>query len=120
MAGNRLPLSTLPGFRKAYRSDRDAMPDDLRRRMYYFLQPGKSGQQETFAEAFAVALGGGSAVTLQSDFRQAFPRVMAHIRRQLETPRGTVSDASGPPHRRASATPARWRPQPSSGIVAQR
>ncbi len=76
--------SASPAFRRAFALDVKTMPARLRTQLDYFLQTGDGGPQEAFAEAFAVVLGGGSATSLQREFKAAFPRVLTWMERALE------------------------------------
>lgn len=76
--------SAHPAFVAAYNQDSAAMGDQLRRHLTYYLQPRAAGRQETFAEAFAIVLGGGSDESLRPQFVRAFPAVMQTMRRFID------------------------------------
>lgn len=67
-------------FRRAYQIDVKAMEAGLAQRLNYYLQDADVGRQETFAEAFALVVGGGSDVDLKREFRHAFPTVIKTVR----------------------------------------
>ncbi|HUG68338.1 MAG TPA: hypothetical protein VMM76_11335 [Pirellulaceae bacterium] len=100
-------LSASPQFMEAYRHDMSRIPHADRDLLAYYLQTGQSGSQETFAEAFAVALGGGSSDMEPAVFEASFPRVMAFARASIAgpAPTGTVTT----PTRAAQATTIRQR-----------
>ena len=85
MAGRPFGLrSATPDFAAAYRRDVAGMAGSLRRSVAYYLQPKPAGPQEAFAEAFAIALGGGSDVTKRQDIVDAFPEVLAFVKQDIE------------------------------------
>jgi hypothetical protein len=75
-------------FLLAYHADVKQLPSEAGREMAYYLQPSEAGRQEAFAEAFGIALGGGSDVTKESAFRQTFPHVLAFVQRELDRTAG--------------------------------
>ncbi|MDA1052805.1 MAG: hypothetical protein O3C40_20315 [Planctomycetota bacterium] len=79
-------LSASQHFLHAYQQDvsRIALAD--RNALAYYLQDSRNGLQETFAEAFAVALGGGSSDIQAVAFETHFPRVMAYARKSISEP----------------------------------
>lgn len=62
-------------FLAAYHRDIQELSAAQRADMDYYLQNGAAGRQETFAEAFAILLGGGSDTDKRSIFEESFPRV---------------------------------------------
>lgn len=79
-------LSSSPEFMEAYRNDTARILQAQRDNLAYYLQAGRSGSQETFAEAFAVALGGGSSDMESAAFEASFPRVLAYARKSIADP----------------------------------
>ncbi len=73
-------LSASPGFRAAYESDVARMTSQQRETLAYYLQRSAAGRQETFAEAFAISLGGGADLANAAVFPQAFRHVMHWMR----------------------------------------
>ena len=69
-------LSASPAFLAAYQCDLAQLPASERDRLTYYLQAGSAGRQETFAEALAIALGGGSDDANAAEFAKRFPQVM--------------------------------------------
>jgi hypothetical protein len=70
-------------FKAAYDKDVAAMTPDVKKKLEYLLQPGGSGQQETFAEVFA-ALNGSSANPEQTGFiLQQFPETARLLQSKL-------------------------------------
>jgi len=82
--GQKQFLSATSGFRKAYDSDVAVMDTETRSSLNYFLQRDFAGRQETFAEAFAIELGGGSDTKHIEAFRNGFPRVLHFQRAAIE------------------------------------
>jgi len=76
--------SATPTFVSAYAHDVKCLSGEDRETLRYYLQRQPAGRQETFAEAFAVQLGGGSDVTKRSDFERAFPSVLDFVRQQID------------------------------------
>jgi len=76
--------SSSPRFLAAYESDIAVFSSDDREELAYYLQGNRAGRQETFAEAFAVLLGGGSDVTKAERFQQAFPSVLGFLRTSID------------------------------------
>ncbi|MFN8388910.1 MAG: hypothetical protein U0136_01310 [Bdellovibrionota bacterium] len=78
----------------AYRADWDRLPTGLKSKdspVNYFLQPEynsdfRAGQQEAFAEAFQIALGGPGAQSCEK-FADRFPNVLRAVREFVETER---------------------------------
>jgi hypothetical protein len=66
-------------FRAAYLADAQDMDQETRQRLHYYFQKPVAGKQEAFAEAFAVALGGGSDELHHEDFERGFPRVLRYV-----------------------------------------
>jgi len=67
-----------PAFRRAYQGDVSAMTSESRVELLYFTQP-RVGRRETFAEAFAVAVGLPTPA-FEDQFATAFPRSVAFVR----------------------------------------
>ena len=76
--------SSGPDFVEAYAHDVVRLSTDEREPLLYYLQSRPAGWQETFAEAFAVTLGGGSDVTKRQPFEQAFPSVLERVQRDID------------------------------------
>ena len=79
-------LSASSHFVQAYQQDRSRIEAADRASFAYYLQDGRNGLQETFAEAFAVVLGGGSSDIAATEFETHFPRVTAFTREAIATP----------------------------------
>lgn len=75
--------SSSPEFLRAYSQDVQSLKQPRRDAMNYYLQSSKAGRQETFAEAFAFVLGGGSDVTRQQEFAESFPAVLEYLRQEI-------------------------------------
>jgi Anthrax toxin lethal factor, N- and C-terminal domain len=73
-------LSESPQFVLAYRNDAARIGSQHRKSLTYYLQDSRTGIQETFAEAFAVVLGGGSSEIAPEKFESHFPQVTAFAR----------------------------------------
>jgi hypothetical protein len=69
-------LSASPAFVAAYQQDIARIPSDAKGKLTYYLQNGSAGRQETFAEALAFQLGGGSDEANAALFAESFPRVL--------------------------------------------
>lgn len=95
-AGSKQNLSASQQFVQAYQQDVSRIVQADRARFTYYLQDSRSGLQETFAEAFAVALGGGSSDIEPTAFEASFPRVMSYTRRAIEQPVATTTEAAPP------------------------
>lgn len=67
-------------FMSAYFKDVNRIRRDDRKTLAYYLQPRGSGRQETFAEAFAILLGGGSDAKQRKAFVRCFPNVLRYVR----------------------------------------
>jgi len=79
-SGGRWQFHSLtPEFSAAYRADVAQLAGRRREALVYYLQQRSAGRQETFAEAFAITLGGGSDVDRREDFTAGFPHVMRLI-----------------------------------------
>ncbi len=96
-SGNRQFLSTSPQFVHAYQQDVSRIPRSDRGHLAYYLQDSRGGLRETFAEAFAVALGGGSSDMEPADFETHFPRVMAFTRDAIAKPVAPIAAATPSP-----------------------
>ena len=83
---NMQSLSASPQFVQAYEWDRSHVAPRDRGSLGYYLQDSRSGLQETFAEAFAAVLGGGSSDIEPEAFEAHFPRVTAFARRAIRDP----------------------------------
>ena len=79
-------LSRGRDFGSGYQEDLIRMGPLDRIYLRSFLQFGQTGTRETFAEAFAVLVGGGSGVSMNRDilFRGAFPNSMRVVADSLE------------------------------------
>ena len=75
------PSETSSAFIYAYTVDRKSVPKEARRALRYFLQKGKAGRNETFAEAFAWNTGAGS---MRTDIRPFFPRVSKLVKEAMD------------------------------------
>ena len=71
-------------FDSIYKRDVRMMTAQLKRELRYFTQTGRAGKQESFAEAFAILLGGGSDPKREKTFRSAFPRVIRHVKAHIK------------------------------------
>lgn len=71
-------------FLKAFRQDWSAVQSDDRTALTYYSQSHKAGPQETFAEAFAIHLGGGSDPKNRKRFLGAFPSVLEYVRSAVD------------------------------------
>jgi hypothetical protein len=90
--------SSLPEFDAAYSLDVRAMSPQDRQTLSYYLQEGGAGRQETFAEAFAIVLGGGADTQRRDAFVRSFPRSMRSMRSRLVesgSPSARVAEAPG-------------------------
>ena len=76
--------SLTPAFTAAYRQDTHRLSTQQRSTLRYYLQARSAGYQETFAEAFATILGGGSDVTLSEEFTQGFPTVLNFVEQSIQ------------------------------------
>ncbi len=76
--------SRTPGFVASYCRDVEALTSAQRKPLRYYLQTQRAGRQETFAEAFAIVLGGGSDTASQDRFAAAFPHVIGHVKQVLQ------------------------------------
>ncbi len=103
--------SARPEFRALYQADAGALSAADRATLAYYLQQRAAGPQETYAEAFAIALGGGSDVTQRETFARGFPRVLAHVCGELPLQARPAPPAVAAPAPRSvlDRTPARWR-----------
>lgn len=59
-------------FSIAYARDIAKIPETLREQLQYYLQPGKAGPEETFAELFAILIGGGNDPASDATMREHF------------------------------------------------
>jgi hypothetical protein len=96
-SGRSAYRSASSSFLEAYRLDTDAMSPAAREQLAYYLQADEAGAQETFAEAFAVILGGGCDVVNAEPFAEHFATVLEAVEREITAPEKTHS----PPQRRA-------------------
>ena len=76
--------SASPEFASVYDRDVATIPEGSRAALAYYLQAGSAGRQETFAEAFAVALGGGSDAPQAELFAKSFSRTLAMMHEKLK------------------------------------
>lgn len=67
------------GFLTAYESDVNQLNANDHQTLRYYLQKGQAGQQEAFAEAFGILLGGGSDQQMHNRFVEQFPHVMNYV-----------------------------------------
>ncbi len=74
--GSGRHFSSRPEFQNAYQRDIKHMPRATSDTLVYYLQNASAGRQEAFAEAFAIALGGGSDEANGQLFEGSFPAVM--------------------------------------------
>lgn len=82
--GPRSFRSASDEFRFAYSTDVRKMMPESSKELAYYLQDLNAGRQEAFAEAFGIALGGGSDDFHERVFREFFPEVLAFLRRDLK------------------------------------
>ncbi|MCH7727451.1 MAG: hypothetical protein IH991_13360 [Planctomycetes bacterium] len=80
-------FSSRADFRAAHARDLKQMPIANRKALAYFAQSGQSGRQETFAEAFAILLGGGSDSENGDCFTASFTEVMKLVEQALKKTR---------------------------------
>ncbi|MEO8493629.1 MAG: hypothetical protein ABI614_01060 [Planctomycetota bacterium] len=106
-SGSHEFLSASPQFMWAYQQDVSRIPSRDRGTLAYYLQDGRGGLRETFAEAFAVVLGGGSSDIEPADFESQFPRVMAYTRAAIDKP--VALSVTAAPTASASGTIVRRR-----------
>lgn len=65
-------------FSDAYNLDTSSIPQDLRQKLAYYLNPGDAGKEELFAQMFVLFFGHRPAPGSPSEyFKVAFPRVLA-------------------------------------------
>jgi hypothetical protein len=86
LGGQHRFFSSRVDFVNAYQRDVRDLSQDERETFRYYLQGSRAGWQESFAEAFAVSLGGGSSDMEPEEFEAAFPHVMAYVRHVIEAP----------------------------------
>jgi hypothetical protein len=79
------PFSSSPEFFTVYQYDSGRVPANVRDKLQYYLQMRSAGRQETFAEAFAIVLGGGSDPPNRDQFLRAFPNVTRRVKSMIET-----------------------------------
>lgn len=84
LGGPKQFRSLTPAFTTAYRQDTLQLSTQQRNTLRYYLQARSAGYQETFAEAFATILGGGSDVTLSEEFRYGFPNVLVFVEQAIQ------------------------------------
>ncbi|MEQ8788539.1 MAG: hypothetical protein RIC55_19675 [Pirellulaceae bacterium] len=70
-------------FLRVYFDETRRISAEDRSELAYYLQRGAAGRQETFAEAFALLLGGGSDAPHRGAFQRAFPRVLRYVERTI-------------------------------------
>jgi len=80
-----VPGNTGPTFKKAYDADLAAMPQSIKDRFHYYLQPGVPGRREAFAQCFSY-VEGGSDVNRKL-FYVYFPNSIKFVEKEL-TARG--------------------------------
>ncbi len=76
--------SSAAQFLTAYYYDLGRVSAADRAALAYYLQDDKAGRQETFAEAFAIVLGGGSDPPHHDAFVRSFPNVLNYLRWAIE------------------------------------
>ncbi|HEY9787380.1 MAG TPA: hypothetical protein V6D17_18465 [Candidatus Obscuribacterales bacterium] len=76
-------FSAEQAFRAAHGKDEAQMPPDAKKRLEYFIQPGHAGEDETFAEVFALEQGGTSYPGYQQDISTYFPNVRQEVRSSI-------------------------------------
>ncbi len=79
-------VSATAEFIRIYQHDTNRIQSADKSKLSYYLQSGSIGRQEAFAEAFAVALGGGSSDIEAVEFERSFPNVMAYARQAISEP----------------------------------
>lgn len=79
-------VSSSSDFMRVYQRDVSRITARNKSGFSYYLQSGAVGRQEAFAEAFAMALGGGSSEIEASQFESSFPNVMAYTRQVIKEP----------------------------------
>ncbi len=118
MRGKYRFYSSSPAFQNAYRWDVRRMSLRTREELSYYLQKSTAGRQETFAEAFAIALGGGSDANKQTEFKQAFRLVLKQVDKAIGTPavsnsatasKEATSESEDKKAAEAKQTPRRYR-----------
>jgi hypothetical protein len=103
VGGGQQFLSCSSRFVAAYNRDVSQLSNAQRERFAYYVQGPRAGWQETFAEAFAVSLGGGSSNVKPQEFQAAFPRVTRFVRTAIDNPRNakaTTQTVAAPATRR--------------------
>ena len=88
-------------FLNAYNADYFRMNPTRRQELGYYLQRGRAGHEETFAEAFGIIFGGGSDTAHREAFTSAFPRTIECVRQAVA--------AAASKSRRVAVTPARQK-----------
>jgi len=76
------PSATSAAFASAYNDDKKYMLKEAKRGLKYFLQTGKAGRSETFAETFAQNAGNVGA--MRTDIRPFFPRVSKLVKEAMD------------------------------------
>jgi thioredoxin reductase len=74
------PSATSSAFIYAYTVDRKSIPKEARGPLRYFLQKGKAGRSETFAEIFGWQIERGS---MRSDIRKYFPKTSELVKKAM-------------------------------------
>ncbi|MBC8350767.1 MAG: hypothetical protein H8E66_02190 [Planctomycetes bacterium] len=100
-------LSASPQFVRAYQQDTSRIVPSHRESLGYYLQGNRIGLEETFAEAFAVSLGGGSSDIEATAFESHFSQVMAYTQKSIVAP--NAPSVLDPPSRVTTSTPLRRR-----------
>src|SRR5262249_47270544 len=78
-------FSNSAAFENAYDADVAHVPERLKKRLHYFLQPGKVGAEELFAQMFPLLYGGAPWPGSDEDlFATAFPRVLKVMQENLD------------------------------------
>ena len=91
--GQNRHLSASTEFVAAYQRDVAQLSPSNRARFAYYLQGSRAGWEETFAEAFAATLGGGTTGVEPAAFESAFPSVPLFVRAAIEDPPRPASTA---------------------------
>jgi hypothetical protein len=84
LGGRYRARSATPEFVSSYQKDVDNLTVSQRNQLAYYLQDQRAGRQETFAEAFAILLGGGSDTTKRERFSASFPHVLQYVSQAIE------------------------------------
>lgn len=73
-------VTTSAAFLKAYKNDKDRIPNSLLKNYHYFLQPGSAGPSELFAELFAHVYGTNKGIEVHlAHYEKVFPRCTKYV-----------------------------------------